>query len=190
MTTVKRERIPTRLRKQVWDSAQDPCSSVGKCVVCHSEIHILSFECAHIISVADGGRTVIENLLPCCNMCNRSMGKMNLYKYIELYHPQNLKSCPRPKKVEIPDRAEIQPCSKSTNSSNNTKSRSVPKREEGFFGFITSFFSSSSASTNSKSIQKNQCSHILEKGKNKGEYCSGKPISGSKYCSRHTIVHK
>lgn len=187
MATVKRERIPTRLRKQVWDSAEDPCSSIGKCVVCRSEIHILSFECAHIISVADGGKTVLENLLPCCSMCNRSMGKMNLYKYIELYHPQKLKSCPRPKKsVSFTDKIESSPCTKSVSSS---KTRSAPKMDSGFFGFLTSIFTSSStSSTSSKSI--NHCAHILEKGKNKGEYCSVKPISGSKYCSRHSVRNK
>ncbi len=239
-TSAKRERIPTRLRKQVWESAlseqspQNMSSAEGKCVVCRCPIHILSFECAHIVSCADGGKTVLKNLLPCCSMCNRSMGKMNLFEYIQTYHPENLKLCPYYSGTSASTTSNSSSNSSNThvmgasdNSINNTSNKVSPtsntktsprlvkakvdtKKQEGFFDFLlTSIgFSNKNSSTNSNTntsntskiissttsasnkttsaIPTSHCAHILEKGANKGKYCSVKPLIGGKYCSRHS----
>lgn len=191
-TPAKRERVPTRLRKQVWDRVENPLSSEGKCVVCRSYIHILYFECAHIVSVADGGKTTVDNLLPCCGMCNRSMGKMNLFEYMEKYHPENLKYC-----VYYSGKSASSDSSKTAaQSQSKAKSKTPsPKKEESIFESIASVANSviglfhdkkrTPSSSSTSSATTSHCAHILERGENKGEYCSVKPVIGSIYCSRH-----
>ena len=55
--------IPPKLRKQVWEAHMlVPRSAYGPCVACKEEIHILGFECGHVISHAEGGKLTLENL--------------------------------------------------------------------------------------------------------------------------------
>lgn len=195
-TPAKRERVPTRLRKQVWDRVENPLSSEGKCVVCRSYIHILYFECAHIVSVADGGKTTVDNLLPCCGMCNRSMGKMNLFEYMEKYHPENLKYCIYYSgKSASSDSSKTSAQPQSQPKSRQSSKTSSSKKEESIFESIASVANSviglfhdkkrTPATSSTTSATTSHCAHILERGENKGEYCSVKPVIGSIYCSRH-----
>ena len=206
----RRERVPTRLRKQVWDRAQNPTSSEGHCVVCRAYIHILAFECAHIVAVADGGKTTIANLLPCCSMCNRSMGKMNLYDYVKKYHPQNLKYCIDYSGESAQNSgSSSSPTLKSASTSSRSKTKtqsssSSSKKDDGVFETISSIATSviglfsekkpsttslatslATSSTTSSKTTSVSCAHILERGENKGKYCSVKAVSGKRYCSRH-----
>ena len=32
----------------------------------------------------------MDNLIPICNMCNRSMGTMNMKDYVDKHYPNNL----------------------------------------------------------------------------------------------------
>ena len=85
--------IPPKLRKQVWEThMKEPRSAYGPCVVCKEEIHILNFECGHVISHVNGGNLLVDNLRPICGSCNKSMGKKNFYDYIEEFFPSESES--------------------------------------------------------------------------------------------------
>lgn len=55
-----------------------------KCLCCNSnEISVHNFECGHILSKKNGGLISIENIVPICSFCNRSMGSTHMFKYME-----------------------------------------------------------------------------------------------------------
>ena len=55
-----------------------------KCLCCKSnEISVYNFECGHILSKKNGGNISMENIMPICSFCNRSMGSMHMFKYME-----------------------------------------------------------------------------------------------------------
>lgn len=58
-----------------------PGNNNGPCFVCGTNIHILQFECGHVVSHSNGGPTNVENLRPVCSSCNKSMGTQNLQDY-------------------------------------------------------------------------------------------------------------
>jgi len=81
----QRTNIPSGIRKKLWKNHFGEYAAVGNCKVCTDLIHINSFEAGHIVAVAKGGSNHIENLLPICQTCNRSMGTTNLYDYKNNY---------------------------------------------------------------------------------------------------------
>jgi len=87
-----RKSIPKSLKILVWDKNIGKEKGIGECDVCKSEIDSKNFECGHVKSVKDGGETNIENLLPICSSCNKSMGTQNLLEFKEKYFKnQNVK---------------------------------------------------------------------------------------------------
>ena len=55
----------------------------GVCTVCLiNVITPLNFECGHVIAESKGGKTIVPNLRPICNKCNRSMGVQNMNDFI------------------------------------------------------------------------------------------------------------
>ena len=62
---------------------------VGLCYCCNEEIDSKNFETGHIISVKNGGETVLENLKPICSCCNKSMGIQNLEEFKNKYMKQS-----------------------------------------------------------------------------------------------------
>jgi len=80
-----RKSIPKSLKILVWDKNIGKEKGIGECDVCKSEIDSKNFECGHIISVKDGGETNIENLLPICSSCNKSMGTQHLNDFKAKY---------------------------------------------------------------------------------------------------------
>lgn len=74
--------IPKTMRIAVWEKIFG--EDVGKtvCPCCEiSEITQLKFECGHIIAEAKGGETRLENLIPICSSCNKSMGTKNYHEF-------------------------------------------------------------------------------------------------------------
>ena len=74
--------IPKSLREQVWlkvcgESFRKKCSVTW----CTNSITPFRFEAGHIIPESKGGATHIDNLLPICSQCNKSMG--NRYTILE-----------------------------------------------------------------------------------------------------------
>ena len=71
----RKEKIPVKLREEVWVSKMGRVFE-GKCPTtwCSTNITVFEFESGHNIPESKGGPTTIENLVPLCPRCNRSMG--------------------------------------------------------------------------------------------------------------------
>jgi 5-methylcytosine-specific restriction endonuclease McrA len=71
--------ISKLLKQSVWDTYVGEDVTITKCSFCN-KTKILSdhFECGHIISNKNGGETIIDNLRPICELCNKSIGSQNM----------------------------------------------------------------------------------------------------------------
>lgn len=76
--TGKRTSIPKGLRIAVWDKQIGKHARIGECFLCKREIKFEDFEAGHKESVANGGKTDIDNLVPLCGICNKSHGAENI----------------------------------------------------------------------------------------------------------------
>lgn len=82
-------KISVQLRMGVWDRHMPDGTQIkGPCFVCKEDISILNFECGHVVSDKDKGERTVNNLRPICSSCNKSMGAMNLFEYMERYFPE------------------------------------------------------------------------------------------------------
>jgi hypothetical protein len=78
----KKSTIPKTMRIAVWEKIFGEEVGKTKCPCCDlSEITQLKFECGHIVAESKGGETKIENLIPICSSCNKSMGTKNYYEF-------------------------------------------------------------------------------------------------------------
>jgi len=82
-----KKKIPKALREQVWLSV---CGKTfeHKCLVdwCKNILTPFQFEAGHIIPESKGGPTTLENLLPICSSCNKSMGnKFSITEFSEKF---------------------------------------------------------------------------------------------------------
>jgi len=77
--------IHPTLRIRVWDHWYGK-EDTGPCPICNKLIKIgkNGFHCGHIISEANGGKTIIDNLRPICASCNLKMGSTNWNDYEKL----------------------------------------------------------------------------------------------------------
>jgi 5-methylcytosine-specific restriction endonuclease McrA len=68
-------KIPKALREQVWITHMGHRFD-GRCriVWCKNRITVFDYECGHNIPESKGGKTNLNNLVPICARCNRSMG--------------------------------------------------------------------------------------------------------------------
>lgn len=83
--------VPKPLREQVWLRT---CGEVfkRKCCVswCTNIMTPFNFEAGHIIPESKGGETQIENLLPICAHCNKSMGnRFTIHEFSKKFQPKN-----------------------------------------------------------------------------------------------------
>jgi hypothetical protein len=71
----KKKVISKKLREEVWLKHFGKTFS-AKCPVqwCTRIISVFAFEVGHNIPESKGGKTTIDNLIPICGECNRSMG--------------------------------------------------------------------------------------------------------------------
>jgi len=77
----RKKKIPTALRNQVWiikfgETFRTKCPTSW----CQNTITPFSFEAGHNIPESHGGPTTIENLIPICGNCNKSMGNMYTFQ--------------------------------------------------------------------------------------------------------------
>ena len=85
----KSRMISRPLRREVWNKYVGEHVGSRLCFCCDlSIISQLTFEVGHVVSVFEGGTLSVENLRPICSSCNRSMGSMNMIRFIKI---QNLK---------------------------------------------------------------------------------------------------
>lgn len=82
-----KQKIPKALREQLWLKV---CGRTfeHKCLVewCKNIMTPFQFEAGHVIPESKGGATNLENLLPICGSCNRSMGnKFSIHEFSEQF---------------------------------------------------------------------------------------------------------
>lgn len=70
----RKKKIPKALAEQVWISRMGHTFR-GKCRVswCQNRITVFDYECGHNVPESKGGKTTLDNLVPICARCNRSM---------------------------------------------------------------------------------------------------------------------
>lgn len=78
----RKKKIPIALSEQVWIVHMGRRFE-GRCRVtwCKNRITVFDYECGHNIPESKGGKTTLDNLVPICARCNRSMG--NQYSITE-----------------------------------------------------------------------------------------------------------
>ena len=71
----KKKTISKKLKEEVWIKHFGEIFS-AKCPIswCSHIITVFCFDAGHNIPESKGGRTAIDNLIPICGECNRSMG--------------------------------------------------------------------------------------------------------------------
>lgn len=71
-----KKKVPLALREQVWLIYCGDTRFKHKCFVkwCENIITPFTFEVGHNIPESKGGTLDIDNLLPICSKCNKSMG--------------------------------------------------------------------------------------------------------------------
>lgn len=86
----KKKPIPQALRIAVWEKYNKNKYDV-KCPIawCNCRITPFTFEAGHNIPEKFGGETTLENLMPICASCNRSMGcKYTIDEFSSLFIPK------------------------------------------------------------------------------------------------------
>src|SRR4051812_25158993 len=81
----KKDRIPAVLRTAVWNNYEKFGRSSAPCYCCKKTISVFDFEYGHIVAESKGGKTNLENLLPVCSSCNKSMGSQHMLEFMEQY---------------------------------------------------------------------------------------------------------
>jgi len=78
----KKATISKTLRNAVWNDNIGDNFAKGQCYVgCGIEISMQNYECGHIQSEKNGGKTEVTNLKPICSSCNKSMGIKNMIDF-------------------------------------------------------------------------------------------------------------
>ena len=86
---IKKKTIPPKLKEKVW-SEYIGDKTTCECPVCEEiTISAFSFECAHVISEANGGSMELENLRAICSSCNRSMGTRDMKIYVKEFYSKS-----------------------------------------------------------------------------------------------------
>lgn len=74
--------IKHNIRQLVWNHYIGGHKGIALCWCCGSTvINQFHFECGHVKARSCGGSDTVENLRPICGLCNRSMGKMDMFEF-------------------------------------------------------------------------------------------------------------
>lgn len=80
----RKKTISKSLKFSIWNKYIGKNVGEVHCIVCMiNKINMMNFECGHIIPESKGGETSIDNLLPICGLCNKSMGTQNMDDYVK-----------------------------------------------------------------------------------------------------------
>lgn len=93
-TNVKKRktRISKSVKSKVWNEKIGTQVGEVYCIVCiNNKINMMNFECGHIEPEIKGGETCVDNLLPICGLCNKSMATKNMRDYVLQEFPENIK---------------------------------------------------------------------------------------------------
>ena len=82
----KKKSIPHAIKVKCWNHHVGELVPKTKCLCCNNiDITQHNFHCGHIIAESQGGSCDINNLMPVCNVCNYSMGSMNMNEFRAMY---------------------------------------------------------------------------------------------------------
>lgn len=82
----KKKNISHTVRVKCWNVHVGELVPKTKCMCCYNiDITQHNFHCGHIVAECNGGTYKINNLLPICNVCNSSMGSMNMNDFKSMY---------------------------------------------------------------------------------------------------------
>ena len=80
------DKISQSLRQQVWTKHSNNLSEI-KCICCNLNIiNAFTFECGHIIAKSKDGKCNINNLVPICGLCNKSMSNIDMDIFMEKHN--------------------------------------------------------------------------------------------------------
>lgn len=83
---ISEDKISQSLRQQVWTKYSNNVSEI-KCICCNLNIiNAFTFECGHIIAKSKDGKCNINNLVPICGLCNKSMGNIDMDIFMEKHN--------------------------------------------------------------------------------------------------------
>lgn len=74
--------IPKRTRDLVWVNNNGEVYA-APCYCCNRRIDVTNFEAGHVKAEREGGLTTLQNLLPVCGQCNRSMATENMISFAQ-----------------------------------------------------------------------------------------------------------
>ena len=85
-TISKKTKIPSAVKKLVWNTNLGEDLGKAKCYCCKStDITQTSFHCGHVIAESKGGRSIVSNLKPICQNCNSSMGVNDMNEFMKQF---------------------------------------------------------------------------------------------------------
>lgn len=110
---MKKKSIPKAIKIQVWNKYIGEEIGKHKCLCCKTrDITQASFHCGHVIAEANGGETTVDNMRPICELCNKSMGTLNMLDFSDCLNNN--------KKVEIQKKSK-----KKNKNKSSTKKKCV-----------------------------------------------------------------
>lgn len=78
----KKKKISHAVKISCWNTHVGELVPKIKCLCCDNvDITQHNFHCGHIVAERHGGTYEMSNLLPICNVCNNSMGTMNMNEF-------------------------------------------------------------------------------------------------------------
>jgi 5-methylcytosine-specific restriction endonuclease McrA len=80
-----RKKLPSALRRALWESKFGKETTKGSCFVCTTDIYIHDFHCGHKLASKNGGSDNITNLECVCSHCNLSMGTEDMMIFKNKY---------------------------------------------------------------------------------------------------------
>jgi hypothetical protein len=84
--------IPKALKISVWNKHIGEEIGKNKCLCCDiTDITQAKFHCGHIVAEANGGEMNINNMVPICESCNKSMGTKNLNDFRDMIQDKSVK---------------------------------------------------------------------------------------------------
>lgn len=82
----RKKKISHTVKISCWNAHVGESIAKTKCMCCQNvDITQHNFHCGHIVAESNGGSCEINNLLPICNVCNASMGCMNMNEFRTTY---------------------------------------------------------------------------------------------------------
>jgi hypothetical protein len=84
--------ISKALKIACWNQYIGAEKGQAKCVCCNVQtINQHHFHCGHVVAHALGGKVLLDNLRPICDICNHSMGTMDMREFAKTQFDVDIK---------------------------------------------------------------------------------------------------